>query len=196
MGCFSHGKQRVHTQQQRGAAQSPLAEEAHRHGTNSFQFRPRANCAVNPNWPWTDRGGIDRSRHRSAEVQSPWSGTVDSGGSVSALVAGVGTDQGVGREAAIVGPCCWLRFVPGSCNCVVLSRPSISLGGRGGGGGGGSNLVFYALSTITVLSEREREREREREKVTWWFTPSQPLRLYQGERDSVVTIRNVNIILH
>ena len=69
-----------------------------------------------------------------------------------------------------------------------------------------SNLVFYAQSTITVISgrigrggggggggfvrERGRERESERERdfvfyaqreSNWYFTPSQPLRLYQGE---------------
>ena len=53
-------------------------------------------------------------------------------------------------------------------------------GGGGGGGGGGR--------------ERERRRRRERgeereekkkKKVIWCFTPSQPLRLYQGEEEGV-----------
>ena len=33
----------------------------------------------------------------------------------------------------------------------------------------------------TLEREREREGERERERVSWCFTPSQPVRLYQGE---------------
>ena len=30
-------------------------------------------------------------------------------------------------------------------------------------------------------TERDRDREREGERVNWCFTPSQPVRLYQGE---------------
>ena len=43
-----------------------------------------------------------------------------------------------------------------------------------------SNLVFYARSTSTVISERMGGRK----EVTWCFTPSQPVQLYQGESRS------------
>ena len=36
-----------------------------------------------------------------------------------------------------------------------------------------SNLVFYTQSTITAISGHNNEQ------VTWCFTPSQPLQLYQ-----------------
>ena len=69
-----------------------------------------------------------------------------------------------------------------------------------------SNLVFYASQYGNIRAEREtqreeeeadrqtdrqtgkhtdrhtdRQRHREREKLSWSFTPSQPVRLYQGE---------------
>ena len=49
-----------------------------------------------------------------------------------------------------------------------------------------SNLVFYAQSTSTVISERdgERQTDRQTDKVTWCFTPSQPVRLYQRETET------------
>ena len=36
---------------------------------------------------------------------------------------------------------------------------------------------------LVIGRERERERDRERERETWCFTPSQPLQLYEGERE-------------
>ena len=53
-------------------------------------------------------------------------------------------------------------------------------------------MVFYTQSTSAVISGRETDRqrqtdrlaERERERVKWCFTPSQPVQLYQGERQT------------
>ena len=68
-------------------------------------------------------------------------------------------------------------------SCYIIIREIMTLmtrrkkrrrgtGGGGGWGGGGWEE-----------RERERERERENERVSWCFTPSQPVRLYQGERE-------------
>ena len=44
-----------------------------------------------------------------------------------------------------------------------------------------SNLVFYAQSTITVISGGVLRPVNHYGYIRWCFTPSQPLRLYQGE---------------
>ena len=55
-------------------------------------------------------------------------------------------------------------------------------------------MVFYTQSTSAVISGRETDRQRqtdrqtdrhrERERVNWCFTPSQPVRLYQGQTET------------
>ena len=47
----------------------------------------------------------------------------------------------------------------------------------------GASDIPKILSGGIIEREAEREREKGREKVTWCFTLSQPVRLYQGERE-------------
>ena len=67
-------------------------------------------------------------------------------------------------------------------------------GGGGGGGGGGGAGEIDRQSNRGRERQKHTERhticmreggrgEREREKVSWCFTPSQPVRLYQGKRE-------------
>ena len=43
---------------------------------------------------------------------------------------------------------------------------------------------MYIQMENAVLKKKEKEKKKEKkEEVSWYFTPSQPVRLYQGEKE-------------
>ena len=52
----------------------------------------------------------------------------------------------------------------------------------------GARARMRVCVCVCVVSACTCEREKERERATWCFTPSQPLRLYQGEESVYVCV--------